>query len=514
MQEPVMPQGIDIAQLRYRAVRGGLLIGTLAAASGVVHVLVTAPGRRLELALMALLTAAGPLLLHRAARARAAGQVARVEWIARLMLALAWLGLCERIVVERYLTGAPAAVLQPLYLLVPLVFVFAHAALPAREAGRWCWAGWAAVAAATAPDLPRAIGAAPGGATTLVVWLLFGLPLMLVWLRHLPHLEDELEFLRSRAELAEALTRSRHRFDLVIDSLQVGAFDRELVNGERRWWSDRFYELIGYRREELPPGEDSLAHITHPDDRDRVRVEIVRQLDRGDRASVELRLCTRHRGWRWFNATVKAERDADGQIVRLAGAIQDIHERRTAEEQLRAARDQLRKLAYRDALTGLHNRRHFNEQLAAELARAGRHRRPLSLLLIDIDHFKAYNDCYGHAAGDHLLVAFARLLREQLMRSSDTVARIGGEEFAVILPETGADAARQVGARLLAGLARAAMRHDAAPRGVVTVSIGIATMAPEGPCDPEVLYARADEALYRAKRGGRNGCVHAEDAHD
>lgn len=161
-----------------------------------------------------------------------------------------------------------------------------------------------------------------------------------------------------------------------------------------------------------------------------------------------------------------------------------------------------RRLATTDGLTGLSNYRTFSERLAQEVDRANRYHRPLSLIMLDIDHFKLFNDTYGHPKGDHALVGIARALRE-LSRASDIVARYGGEEFALILPETDREKAIALGGRLRAHIEACQLSdQDSTPAPALTVSVGIASHTP--PHSKEDLLEAADMALYRAKRAGRN----------
>lgn len=170
----------------------------------------------------------------------------------------------------------------------------------------------------------------------------------------------------------------------------------------------------------------------------------------------------------------------------------------TAEQRLKEANAALEALAARDGLTGLANHRAFQEGLEASFQQARRYDEPLSLLLLDVDHFKAYNDAHGHPAGDEVLKTVAHLLQQQA-RTTDLVARYGGEEFAVVLPHT-----PFLGATALAERFRAAVEAGAG-RGVVTVSVGVATLTPAAAGRSD-LVAAADRALYNAKKNGRN-CV-------
>ena len=167
-----------------------------------------------------------------------------------------------------------------------------------------------------------------------------------------------------------------------------------------------------------------------------------------------------------------------------------------------------RRLASTDGLTGVYNHRSFQERLSQEIARADRYSRPLSVLMIDVDHFKVYNDTYGHPQGDIVLQDLARLLQE-MSRTSDTVARWGGEEFAIILPETDSVGAQKIGQRLCEQVERYPFPgQELMPGGTLTISIGVATYASAS--SKEALLQGADTALYTAKREGRNRVCIAE----
>lgn len=168
-------------------------------------------------------------------------------------------------------------------------------------------------------------------------------------------------------------------------------------------------------------------------------------------------------------------------------------------------RDTARRDAATDGLTGLGNRRRFDTALATEIQRLRAEGGALSLILLDIDHFKPFNDSYGHVAGDDCLRRVAELLDGTVQRACDTVARYGGEEFAVILPETGLDAAGTVAERIRLGVRGLGIPHATSPAGgVVTVSLGVATVTVSEVTTPEVLVALADRQLYRAKAAGRD----------
>ncbi len=194
--------------------------------------------------------------------------------------------------------------------------------------------------------------------------------------------------------------------------------------------------------------------------------------------------------------------------------ILDIRRRTAAEDQLRGAQQQLLSsnrqlelLAMKDALTGLANRRWFDESLAMEARRAQRDGTTLALLMIDIDYFKRFNDAFGHVAGDACLQRVGRILEACVRRPSDLVARYGGEEMGIIMPDTDSDGAAVVAQLILDRLQQEHIAHDTSPFGRLSVSIGMATASGSRLDNVQGLIEMADEALYSAKAQGRNRFV-------
>jgi diguanylate cyclase (GGDEF)-like protein len=190
--------------------------------------------------------------------------------------------------------------------------------------------------------------------------------------------------------------------------------------------------------------------------------------------------------------------DPQGKLVAVVETLRDM----TAHKK---AQIELERLANHDGLTGIFNRRGFDDKLHIELCRASRENQPLSLAIVDVDHFKQFNDTYGHQAGDICLKKVADVLAKSAYRPSDMAARYGGEEFALILPSVGENGARTVASRMLKAVSSLGIPHSGSSNGgVVTVSVGVVTATPTAQTSEKELIQAADDALYRAKHGGRN----------
>jgi diguanylate cyclase (GGDEF)-like protein len=180
-------------------------------------------------------------------------------------------------------------------------------------------------------------------------------------------------------------------------------------------------------------------------------------------------------------------------------------ELRTAKRTLEGLNRSLELLSLEDSLTGLGNRRRFDLALQAECAHSARHGTPLALVMIDVDHFKRYNDLYGHPAGDECLRQVGAAVKSARGRAGDVAARYGGEEIAVLLPQTDLGGAFAAAERLRLAVEATGVVHAGSPFGQVTVSIGVASFAPsDDPAAPDRLLRSADRALYQAKAAGRN----------
>jgi diguanylate cyclase (GGDEF)-like protein/PAS domain S-box-containing protein len=325
---------------------------------------------------------------------------------------------------------------------------------------------------------------------------------------------DITERKRTEAALRESEENLRYTVELTPHIPWVASGAGELI-----FMSPRWNQITG-----TPSGSsmhESWMSGLHPEDRDR-GYEAWRQcVETGNVFDCDYRIHSADGSWRWQRARAYPRRDADGKVVLWYGTIEDIHDRKVAEaalelktQRLIEASQELDRLAREDHLTGAANRRTFDEILPKEIERARRSRLPLALVLLDVDHFKRINDTFGHPAGDDVLRAIAHALGSVVRRPGDLDARFGGEEFALILPNTHAE-----GAVLLANKARQAVQNLTFDLGAdlaqtMTISAGVAMLQPEGYPDAQSLHlgliAAADRALYAAKAAGRNRVVLAE----
>lgn len=286
-------------------------------------------------------------------------------------------------------------------------------------------------------------------------------------------------------------------------------------SGTRRYVSAAVERLVGYSDEEF--AQQQSLDMVHPEDRPQAEA-VVKQLRSGaEGAMIECRIRRRNGEYFWVEASLRVVRDSvTGAPAEILNIVRDISERKRSEEELQQAYRALEALAITDALTGLANRRRFDDSLANEWRRALRDARPLSLLLIDVDLFKSYNDTYGHPRGDVCLQRIAEAALEVVARPGDVVARFGGEEFAVLLPDTGNAGAMQIAHALCAAVKGRKLTHSANASGIVTVSVGCGTKIPRLGDDSLTLIELADQALYLAKRSGRdqvcNGSTECADA--
>lgn len=311
-----------------------------------------------------------------------------------------------------------------------------------------------------------------------------------------------------------SLVNSEEQLRLAMEASHDGMWDWRPV-GDRLEFSPAYLQQLGYPPEEMPVHFKDWLALVHREDCALVeRVSSDWMEGRAESGEMEFRLRTRDGSWKWFLSRAKViGRDESGQPLRIIGTHVDIQLRKQAEEALVRANRRLEQQlvanealqtllveqATRDGLTGLYNRRFMDDALQREVIRANRQASIFSVLMLDIDHFKYFNDQHGHDAGDQVLVALSSLLRINI-RESDIACRYGGEEFVIIMPGAGADDAHR----------RAEVIRDDFSNIVIgplrlaaTISIGVAEYPQHGVNMDELMRA-ADTALYSAKNTGRN----------
>jgi diguanylate cyclase (GGDEF)-like protein len=277
-------------------------------------------------------------------------------------------------------------------------------------------------------------------------------------------------------------------------------------------WSAEVFQIHGLAPNRLAPDLPTAIGFYHPGDQDIVAAAIATAARDGTAFDVSARLIRADGALRHVKSRGLTIAGPDGLPAKIFGVFVDITEEWNASEVLRDENAKLEKIAYVDALTGLANRRHFDETLHREWLRATREETTLSLIMLDIDRFKRFNDLYGHPAGDACLRLAAVAVAAVFRRPGDLLARYGGEEFAMILPGTEAAGAEKLAHEVRAAIEALGLTHAGNPHcgSVVTASLGVATAYPHPASTPSAwldLITQADEMLYEAKRTGRNRVV-------
>ncbi len=246
----------------------------------------------------------------------------------------------------------------------------------------------------------------------------------------------------------------------------------------------------------------------HAEDRGRVFEFCVSQSLAGVDHEADYRALTRDGGYVWIRDVVHVVRNEDGSVDSLIGFMFDISERKKTEQELGRLQKELEELSFKDALTGVANRRMFDSVMELEWANARRDKQPLSLIMLDIDYFKQFNDCYGHIQGDECLKRVGRKLSTAATRPHDFFARFGGEEFLLILPQSNEAAAMRVAERCRDLIFKEQIPHDGSPVSqILTVSLGVGTITPTHGDESIRFIEEVDARLYRAKQAGRNRIV-------
>ncbi len=270
------------------------------------------------------------------------------------------------------------------------------------------------------------------------------------------------------------------------------------INTNKMTWSDEMYRLLGLEPQEATSSYEFLENFVHQDDKELFQEFFDNSIHHKKSCKLDFRFIHFDGRERVGHLQAIFEQKSSDRTTRLLGTFQDITERKALEKRLEH-------MSFMDGLTGIANRRRFDEVLLLEWKRAIRFGNPLSLILCDIDYFKRFNDAYGHQSGDECLQMVAKRLEEQVNRVTDLAARYGGEEFVIILPETRIDGAIKVAEKIRQSILSLKIPHQKSDASdFVTISLGAASTIPLNKFNPDQLIEAADQALYEAKQKGRN----------
>jgi diguanylate cyclase (GGDEF)-like protein/PAS domain S-box-containing protein len=333
--------------------------------------------------------------------------------------------------------------------------------------------------------------------------LVLGMAISGVWLRWHQgrrHLQE-----RTERNAAQSERESARRLEFGLRGADLGLWEWNLQD-DTIAVNAREMEMLGYPPTDEPLRAEFWRGLLHPDDQAETERATTTHL-RNETPSYRLEHRYRHRDGHWIWVLTHAmvmQRNARGKPLRVVGTHLDISERKRSQLELERMNAQLAALSLTDGLTGVANRRQFDQTLALEWARGLRNHQPLALLMLDVDHFKRYNDHLGHPEGDAALRAVAQVLSACLRNPVEKLMRYGGEEFAVLLINADAHAGARVAQRCLDAIAQARLPHPDSPLSPwISVSIGVASQVPQTGHVAEQLVMAADAALYRAKQQGR-----------
>lgn len=313
---------------------------------------------------------------------------------------------------------------------------------------------------------------------------------------------------------------NRERLELALEAAGLDLWENDLLTGEVTCKAMKTLSELGYSAHEMVVYVHDIYKLFHPDDVMTVRTAVDDHLSgRTPQYRCEFRLRAKSGAWIWYaNYGKVMDEHSDTPGKRFIGVTFNIDDRKRKEDELAQINRQLAEqnallqslntalelLASSDCLTGLVNRRTLMELGINECKRAERFNHPFSLLMVDIDWFKSVNDTWGHLVGDHVICAVAYACRNRIRSGVDTAARVGGEEFVIMLPETDHASARDLAESLRQTVAEQhVVANDAGASVTFTISIGVATLN-GGDISFEQLINNADKALYNAKQAGRN----------
>lgn len=319
-------------------------------------------------------------------------------------------------------------------------------------------------------------------------------------------------------KLQETLEKSELSLNKAQMIAHIGSWELDL-RANVLIWSDEIYNIFEIDQTRFDASYDAFLHGIHPDDRESVNHAYLNSLQTRQKYTIDHRLLMEDGKIKWVREVGDTEYDSEGNAIVSRGTVQDITEEVLIHQELQEIRskleaanmalllknDQLKELATVDGLTHISNRRFFDEAYEQSYKEVTRDKKTLAVLMIDVDHFKLYNDHYGHAAGDECLIQIAAALKHTLKRPTDMIARYGGEEFVVLIKDSDENGVRKVAELLVQEIANLRIVNEySSVSDYVTISVGVAFKEKERIISKEDLIKRADDALYLAKKSGRN----------
>lgn len=319
---------------------------------------------------------------------------------------------------------------------------------------------------------------------------------------------EELEaLLLERKKTEKTLKVEKEKLQNVISGTNAGTWEWNVQTGETIF-NKRWAEIVGYKLDELEPiSIKTWEKLANPGDLLKSGELLQAHFNKeSELYSFDSRMRHKNGSWVWVSDTGRVfEWDKENKPLKMFGTHIDISSRKQAEFALEKAKHNLLKLSLTDPLTQVANRRRFDEYINIELNRAYRDKIPLSVVMCDIDFFKIYNDTYGHISGDSCLKEVANVIKSALKRPSDFLARFGGEEFALVMPNTDIAGALNIAENIRTSMMNKRIKNEnSSVSQYVTLSLGVSTVFPGRNVTPDEIINEADKALYQAKNKGRN----------
>jgi diguanylate cyclase (GGDEF)-like protein/PAS domain S-box-containing protein len=317
-----------------------------------------------------------------------------------------------------------------------------------------------------------------------------------------PSIEVFLKDITKRKRLEEELRNKNELYRFITENT-TDVISYIIPTGDYEYISPSCQHILGYSPNEIVG--KNIYHFFHPEEMETLAQLVAEAKTNFDFASFPHRFRKKDGHFIWLETNARTIRNNNRELIGMVAVSRDIDERVAKEKKLLETNQMLLYFSKMDGLTDIPNRRYFEEMFQKEWTRTMRHSMPLSILMIDIDYFKHYNDRYGHLAGDSCIKEIAKTIKQTLKRPGDFAARYGGEEFVILLPETDEKGAAYLAECILANVLDLKIKNDVSDISeFVTVSIGHATIVPALEMKREDLIKQADQQLYSAKESGRN----------